>query len=361
MSAICMRLLFTAALTCSLGLTSVPVSAWAAVIDTSNLTVTGDGDGDPNAAYGVPFTASISDGVASFYIAGDFNLGAGQILSGAGANIASIHVANNVNIDATATIDFSAHGRIAGPGGGNGALPTTAYGSFGGLGAFGGSGGVGAWGGTGGVPGFDRAPGDTALVGGLPSLSATDGEPETRDGAAGSPGVHNTRPNGGAGPGGQTTFRLGGSGGLPGGLGGAAGAGGNKGTNGGNNGEPAIVAVMASTDTTARSALRALRHQDTGLGMDMMESLRVAEEVARALRAQAVVEVQEAAAAAVAAAGEAVAAILWCSRRTRNLEVPEAQAEPEVMVETAGWAEPAAPEAPAEAVVERLKSSPTEA
>src|SRR5206468_2145287 len=46
----------------------VQASGQTVVIDTDNLTVTGDGDGDPHKFYGQPFTASGKDGPIPFVV-----------------------------------------------------------------------------------------------------------------------------------------------------------------------------------------------------------------------------------------------------------------------------------------------------
>ena len=77
-------------------------------IDTDTvLTITGAGP-DPTKITGVPYTASLVGGVATFKILGDFDIHAGDVVNGTGTHPASILVGNNVDIDPTATFSFSA-------------------------------------------------------------------------------------------------------------------------------------------------------------------------------------------------------------------------------------------------------------
>ncbi len=101
--------------------------------DLAALQITGD-DANPNTFYGTPFTTAIVDGVATFYVRGDLHIGSDTITVRGGKPL-SIIVANDVIIAADATLDASAIGDVAGPGGGaSGAVAAGGVGGFGGLG-----------------------------------------------------------------------------------------------------------------------------------------------------------------------------------------------------------------------------------
>jgi hypothetical protein len=218
------------------------------VLNTNTGTIKGDGDNDPYAAYGVPFTTSFSSGRTTFRIAGDLNIPAGAYVSTTGINVASLLVANNVDIGAGATVDFSADGRFGGPGGGKGGVDPT-LGGVGGNGAF--AAGTGGLPGTGGVPGTFGTGGlfgGASLFGaaGAPSLEL--GLPDLTSGTPGISGLNSPGSGGAAGTndplqGGQVAF-----GGLSGGAGAISGTrpGGAGGAPGGGNGSPGFVGIVGN-------------------------------------------------------------------------------------------------------------------
>ena len=123
------------------------VSAQGVVItlDSDALTITGDGDGNPNAFKGLPFTASVTAGLAQLLIPGDLDLAAGETLVGVGSNAVSLVAGKDVNIAAGATVDFSANGTTPGPGGGAGGTGGTSGTGGAGAGGSGGGGGRQRW------------------------------------------------------------------------------------------------------------------------------------------------------------------------------------------------------------------------
>ncbi|WP_428387625.1 hypothetical protein [Mucisphaera sp.] len=198
------------------------------VVDTDLLTITNT---TTSTTWGIGqglVGASHQNGIATFTFGSDFILGAGDVLTGVGSAPATFLVGNNAIIDSGATIDFSALGTQAGPGGGSG-----------GLGMSGGAGSTGAAGGSG--------AGVQPLVGGgafafflgfnpppVPSFPGRDGREgsaaTTADpgiaGGSGSSGFGQFGSGGGAGgaaglPGGSTSFLSG--------EGGSGGSGGERG------------------------------------------------------------------------------------------------------------------------------------
>lgn len=114
------------------------------VIDTASMTVTGDGDNDPRAIFGQPFTARPNNGVVEFIVAGDLAVPSVRITV-SGAAPALLVVGGDLTVASGAVFDVSAQGQTAGSGGGLGGA-----GQSGGGGGTGGAnaGGIGA--GTGG-------------------------------------------------------------------------------------------------------------------------------------------------------------------------------------------------------------------
>jgi len=177
-------------------------------INTESLTVVGDGDNDPNAIYGVPFTASVVGGVAQFRIQGDLNIPRTDIFAASRNGPAvSLLVGNDVTIAPGAAFNFSAGLSAPGPGGGSGGQS-----GGGGAGGTGGAGGLGGFGGGGGQGG------DSDFGNGLPGVAGFRGAP----GTSGQPGTSGTI--GMAGGAGQSGVNS--PGGGVGGLGGFAGSGG---------------------------------------------------------------------------------------------------------------------------------------
>ena len=211
-------------------------------INTDALTISGDGDTSDLAFYGTPFTVSVNDGIASFFIPGDLYIGPDTI-NIVGSLGMSLTVGNNVVVNPTAVFNASATGFTPGPGGG--------YSGFGGFGGSGGSGGQGGpsgiSGGSGQAQNFSTSAGGNGGTGGF--LSGYFGNPGVggqtgnfgryggfgssgfagNGGGYGSGGVNNIY---GYGSGGLATS--GGSGGFDGLYGqfGAAGLGGNNGPGG---------------------------------------------------------------------------------------------------------------------------------
>src|SRR5262249_43230889 len=154
-------------------------AARTVVIDSDNLTVTGDGDGDPHKFYGQPFTASVNGGIAQFVIPGDLHIPADTVTVH-GANAASVVVGGNGVIDPGAVFDVSANGQTPGAGGGRG-------GNAGPGGTGGGGGAAGGWvgGGVAGLGDNDSNEGNPAGIS-VPSAGGNgwDGEVGT-DGGGG--------------------------------------------------------------------------------------------------------------------------------------------------------------------------------
>src|SRR3712207_5824890 len=89
------------------GAAQIQTGPFNITIDTVNLTMTGE-DNDRNAFRGVPFTASVANGVAIFRIKGDLNVGQNDRVRALGPNAVSLIVGNNAIIASGATFDFSA-------------------------------------------------------------------------------------------------------------------------------------------------------------------------------------------------------------------------------------------------------------
>jgi hypothetical protein len=119
-------------------------------MNTDTLTISGDGDNNDHAFYGVPFTASVVDGVAQFRIAGDLNVPSGDRITVTGSRPAALFVGNDLTIGGGTTFDASANGSAPGPGGGwgGGTQGGPHAGGSGGAPGVGGSPGAGGAGGT---------------------------------------------------------------------------------------------------------------------------------------------------------------------------------------------------------------------
>ena len=120
-------------------------------INSDLLTIVGD-DANPNAFYGTPFVARVTEGMADFYVAGNLSISDGDHLVGVGSKPIRLFVGNNLTIPGRASIDVSAVGSTAGVGGGTGGQGGIGgEACLGGQGGPGGSGGSGGQGGSGGV------------------------------------------------------------------------------------------------------------------------------------------------------------------------------------------------------------------
>ncbi len=111
------------------------------LINTDTMTVTRDGvlwDFG-----GQLSSAGIINGKATYYLGGNLELGAGDVLRGIGSRPVSFNVGNDMIVSPNATIDFSAVGTTAGAGGGDGGIGGS--GGFGGTGGEGGAGGGVQW------------------------------------------------------------------------------------------------------------------------------------------------------------------------------------------------------------------------
>ncbi|MEZ5499083.1 MAG: NHL repeat-containing protein [Steroidobacteraceae bacterium] len=100
-------------------------------VDSDALTVTGDGDENPDRIYGVPFTTEVIDGIAHFYLPGDVNF-TNPLIRGTGSNGIVLHVGNNAMVADGVTFIASGKAALPGPGGGPGGSGGSA--SFGGAG-----------------------------------------------------------------------------------------------------------------------------------------------------------------------------------------------------------------------------------
>ncbi len=85
-------------------------------INTTNLTVTG-ADTTSNTFYGVPYEASVVNGVAQFAIEGDLNVPPGDTIQAVGDLPVKLLVGNNVIMPTGSVFDFSGSGATPGPGG----------------------------------------------------------------------------------------------------------------------------------------------------------------------------------------------------------------------------------------------------
>ncbi len=212
--------------------------------DGDSFEITGDGDGDPNAFKGVPFSAGIEDGIAVFRIRGDVSLDADDTLTGIADVPIALYARNDINIANGASVTVSANFGVPGPGGGNGgsggALGTAWPGSDGGRGGGGGAGGGGPAGsGNDGADGSPSRSGTDGTSGG-PGSSGTGGFGNASGGgAAGNGGAGGSKGAAqiGVGPGGSASSCSSRAAGGNGGAGGAGGPGTNAlSANGGSNG-----------------------------------------------------------------------------------------------------------------------------
>ena len=124
------------------------VSAAEIIINSDELTISGDSDDDPQTFNGAPFSAGKNGGIAKFIINGDLNINSDDVVRGVGENAISLVVSGDVNIPEGAVFDISADPTTPGPGGGSGGA--SAAGGQGGIGGpvgtvvgFGGDGGAG--------------------------------------------------------------------------------------------------------------------------------------------------------------------------------------------------------------------------
>jgi len=90
------------------------------VIDTDTLTITDGGVASSDTFRGVPFTATVYNGLARFLFAGDLTFDAADLVVGKGAAAISFTVSGDVTIPDGAVFDISARPDQAGPGGGTG-------------------------------------------------------------------------------------------------------------------------------------------------------------------------------------------------------------------------------------------------
>ena len=88
------------------------------VIDSEALTITGDGDSDPQAFKGQTFSAFTSNGVSDFVVAGEGVFDATDSVTVVGSDAVSLVFGGNVSIASGAQFSVSAAGAAAGPGGG---------------------------------------------------------------------------------------------------------------------------------------------------------------------------------------------------------------------------------------------------
>jgi hypothetical protein len=120
------------------------------VIDSENLVIL-DGEISSNHLFqGVPFSATVYNGMAHFLFSGDLIFNSDDFIRGIGSNVISLTVSGDVHLPEGAVLDVSADGILPGPGGGA-AGPSKAGGTpgNGGLGRTGGDGGSGGDGGGG--------------------------------------------------------------------------------------------------------------------------------------------------------------------------------------------------------------------
>jgi hypothetical protein len=93
------------------------------VIDSGNLTISDGGSVSENTFRGVPFTATVYNGLARFLFAGDLHFTSDDLVRGKGSAAISLTVSGDVTIDEGAVFDVSARAGVPGPGGGDGASP----------------------------------------------------------------------------------------------------------------------------------------------------------------------------------------------------------------------------------------------
>lgn len=184
------------------------VNANFIVINSTDLTISGDGDNDPAAFKGVPFHVVVEGNIARFYISGDLTLRSTDTVTLTGTRPISLFVGGNAVFEsgAGAVIDASGLGVTPGAGGGTGG----AAGGGGGGGSGGGSsaaaGGLGGLGvvmgnGTqGGNGGSQYGQSGNAGQGGASATAGQNGVNSPNGGGlAGNPGGGGAGASGGAG------------------------------------------------------------------------------------------------------------------------------------------------------------------
>jgi hypothetical protein len=205
------------------------------VIDSTNLTISGDGDGDDQQFKGVPFAAAVEDGIACFYIRGDIAVWSTETVKLTGGYPVALIIGGDAVLEAGAVVDASAQGFLAGPGGGSGGGGGGwGYGGDSNMGTPTGSGGAGGKG----VQIGNGNPGDpgkawilTGTVGGYPGGWGSNGDngfnaPDSRGTPGGTPGAggmwgaHGVGADGGAGGAGGVYLFVAGTNGSPGDPGG---------------------------------------------------------------------------------------------------------------------------------------------
>ncbi|MFK7961903.1 MAG: hypothetical protein AB8G96_15415, partial [Phycisphaerales bacterium] len=157
-------------------------------IDTTTGAINGSAPDDVNGVL-VTFDGTIGGDIARFIVHGNLLLNADQRLRIVGGRAASILVAEDVIVHASATIDAAADGIQPGPGGGQGGT-----GQGGGIpnapSVVPGVGGVPGLGGLGGAACFDGFDGFNAVSGGSPGTDAVPAIPWVSTGGAGEEGVN---------------------------------------------------------------------------------------------------------------------------------------------------------------------------
>lgn len=212
------------------------------VINSADLTITGDGDGDAALFMGVPFSARTEGNISRFYIAGDVHVASTDTITLRGTRGVSLFIGGAAVFESGALIDAAGSGKTPGAGGGGG-----------------GKGGAGAglvtarqgfstWGGDGGAGGVGSHRGDDGENGDIRSGYSSDrGESASNLGVSGENGINSpgsggvksySIARGGAGTGGGSAGSAG-SGGGGGATFVAWGADGDDGTHGGNGGDTA--------------------------------------------------------------------------------------------------------------------------
>lgn len=110
-----------ARLSAALSLALCAGAAAQTIVNTSSLTITGPGGG--SSFFGVPYTSTVVDGVATFYVRGDLVIPTSQLIEVRGIRPARILAGGDVLVDVGTSIDVSAAGSTGNAGGGDGGIP----------------------------------------------------------------------------------------------------------------------------------------------------------------------------------------------------------------------------------------------
>lgn len=98
------------------------LTAFPIVINSTDLTISGDGDDNDQQFKGVPFLATVQDGIARFHLQGDMIVEPLDTVTLTGDRPVMLIIGGNAVLANGAVVDCSGRGCTPGPGGGAGGL-----------------------------------------------------------------------------------------------------------------------------------------------------------------------------------------------------------------------------------------------